>query len=175
MITNTNYSPERSIGNYEERKFKLQNGSYVSDYVPTPYDIGIQLQIRTESMEDWCQIIEQILPYFNPDLHLAMKEFPMVMVPENNRDQTLLGIDRNVSINLTSVSGPEMVEEQDGESRPRYVNSTIDFTAQAVLYKRLKGIQPKRINTINSYVFTPIDKLSGAQSNYEEVTIKLFD
>jgi hypothetical protein len=104
-----------------------------------------------------------------------MKEFPMVMVPENNRDQTLLGIDRNVSINLTSVSGPEMVEEQDGESRPRYVNSTIDFTAQAVLYKRLKGIQPKRINTINSYVFTPIDKLSGAQSNYEEVTIKLFD
>lgn len=173
ILSSTNYSPQRSVGNYEQRTYKTEDSKYLSDYVPTPVDIGFQLTIRTESMEDWCQIIEQILPYFNPELHLSMKEFPMVNVDENNQDSSLLGIERNIPIKLISVSGPEMLEEQDGESRPRYVNSTIDFLAEAVMYKKLNGVTPKRIQNIRSYVFTPIDKLKGAQPNYEEITIKL--
>lgn len=172
-ISATNYSPERSVGNYEARTYKKHDGSYVSDFVPTPVDIGFQLMIRTESFEDWCQIIEQILPYFNPELHLAMKEFPMVNTEESTRDPLILDISRNIPIKLMSISGPEMLEEQDGESRPRYVNSTIDFIAEAVMYKPLKGIVPKRIKNINSYVFTPIDKLNSAQPNYEEITIEI--
>ncbi len=173
-ITSTTYASERASGTNEQRDWRLSDNTIVSDFVPTPYDISFQLTLRTESMEDWCQVIEQIIPYFNPSLTMTMREFPMVMLPDVQRDSALTGIERDVKVTLNGVSGPEMIEEQEADTGPRYVNSTLDFTISAVMYKKLRNITLPTINTIGSYVDMPIDNLRNDYVKAtEEITIKI--
>jgi hypothetical protein len=47
-----------------------------SQYAPTPYNINVLLYIYTKNQDDGLQIIEQILPYFNPDYNLSLKAIP---------------------------------------------------------------------------------------------------
>jgi hypothetical protein len=44
-------------------------------YSPVPYDIGFQLNIYAKSQDDALQIVEQILPTFNPQYTLTIKPF----------------------------------------------------------------------------------------------------
>lgn len=41
-------------------------------YLPVPYNMNFELSIMTKLNEDMLQIIEQILPYFQPDLKLSI-------------------------------------------------------------------------------------------------------
>jgi hypothetical protein len=47
-----------------------------AQYAPTPYNINVLLYIYTKNQDDGLQIIEQILPYFNPDYNLTLKAIP---------------------------------------------------------------------------------------------------
>lgn len=42
-------------------------------YAPAPYDIEFQLNIMTKHTEDGSKIIEQIIPYFKPDVTVSVK------------------------------------------------------------------------------------------------------
>jgi hypothetical protein len=42
-------------------------------YSPTPYNIGFQLNIYAKTQDDALQIVEQIIPYFNPQYTLTIK------------------------------------------------------------------------------------------------------
>ena len=44
-------------------------------YAPTPYNINFQLNIYAKNQDDALQIVEQILPYFNPQYSLTIKPF----------------------------------------------------------------------------------------------------
>lgn len=169
-ITSLTPSFNESTGSYEVRNFNtpIVNNKQLKDVNPSPVDINFQLTIRTESMEDWCQIIEQILPYFNPNLHIITKEFPMVTVLQ---DSNLMGIERDINIILNSSSPPEYITEQDPESGPRYVNSTIDFTAKAFFYKELKMVNSPVISTIKNYYELPLDSVTNKRRMDWEGTV----
>jgi len=47
----------------------------LTDYQPTPYNYNFTLYIKTDSTDYLAQILENILPYFNPSLQLRVKEF----------------------------------------------------------------------------------------------------
>lgn len=50
-------------------------------YAPTPYNINFQLNIMAKNQDDALQIVEQILPYFNPQYSLTIKpldDFPTI-------------------------------------------------------------------------------------------------
>ena len=45
-----------------------------AQYSPVPYDVSIELNVFTANSDDGLQIIEQILPYFQPDYTVTMIE-----------------------------------------------------------------------------------------------------
>lgn len=89
-------------------------------YTPAPYDINMILTVFAGYFEDGLQIIEQILPFFQPEYTVAAKE-----VPE-------LGLERDIHIVLNSVTLNDNVEGafEDG----RIIEWTLDFTLKGYFF-----------------------------------------
>lgn len=45
-------------------------------FTSTPYDLSLQLYVFAKNQEDGLQIIEQILPFFNPDFSITVNDLP---------------------------------------------------------------------------------------------------
>jgi len=108
--------------------------SLKTDFEPAPYDYNFTLNIRTESMEDLSQILQNILPYFTPKNMLRVKEF------------NFLNIERDLPIALLSVNLDFPMEL--GEEQMREVNATIDFMVEGWQYK------PVSIGKLVKYIDT---------------------
>lgn len=63
----TKISTFNSIGTAKENRRKF--------FTPIPYDINFQLNVYAKSQDDALQIVEQIIPYFNPQYTLTIKPF----------------------------------------------------------------------------------------------------
>lgn len=64
-LENIQYDPERRISQSNKILVKNEDGnSFV--YTPTPYTIYFKLSLIVQNMEDGTQVIEQILPFFQP-------------------------------------------------------------------------------------------------------------
>lgn len=84
---------------------KVSKGS-ISRNNPVPYKFMFELQIATRFEDDMLQIVEQILPYFQPNFNTKITEL----------HDTDTQIDRDVQITLQSVS---MSEELEGAATER--------------------------------------------------------
>ena len=88
--------------------------------MPVPYNLSIQLYVMAKQSDDALQIVEQILPYFQPDYTLTVN------------DMADMGIKRDIPIILNSI-GYEDNYQGDFETR-RALIYTLDFTAKFYLY-----------------------------------------
>ena len=89
-------------------------------YLPVPYNMSFELSIMTKLNDDALQIIEQILPYFQPVYHLPIKFLGN------------LSEKRDVAIQLDSVS---MEDDYEGNfDTRRALVYTLRFTAKAYLF-----------------------------------------
>jgi len=70
------YDPNRKISPMQQSRTINSSTSASAQYAPTPYNINVLLYIYTKNQDDGLQIIEQILPYFNPDYNLTLKAIP---------------------------------------------------------------------------------------------------
>src|SRR5210317_2633858 len=90
------------------------------NYMPVPYNISFNLYSFTATAEGGLQIIEQILPYFQPDYTVTINAIPE------------MGIKRDVPITLNNVN---YEDTYDGAfTTRRAVNYTLGFTAKTYLY-----------------------------------------
>ena len=68
-ISGLSYDPTRKLQRVQ--KFKKVKGAKASQldtqYMPVPYNIDFELYILSKQSDDALQIVEQILPYFQPD------------------------------------------------------------------------------------------------------------
>ena len=87
----------------------------------TPYNINMQLNIMAKNQDDGLQILEQIIPYFQPEYTVAIK--PIDDMPTFKQD---------VPIILNSVSFDDQYEG-DYNSR-RVLIYTLDFTMKMSFY-----------------------------------------
>jgi hypothetical protein len=70
------YDPTRKIAPLQKIR-KIDNiNSSLSQYVPVPYNLEMTLYVYARNQDDGLQIIEQIVPYFNPDYNLTIKAIP---------------------------------------------------------------------------------------------------
>ena len=70
-MTNIQYDPTRKAG--VTQTFKASDGTNLKKvYMPVPYNIGFELNIFTKLNDDALQIVEQILPYFQPSFNLTV-------------------------------------------------------------------------------------------------------
>jgi hypothetical protein len=72
------YDPNRKISPLQQNRAINSSTSATAQYAPTPYNISVLLYIYAKNQDDGLQIIEQILPYFNPDYNLTLKAIPQL-------------------------------------------------------------------------------------------------
>src|SRR5210317_1527908 len=121
-ISGISYDPSRKLQRLGQ--FKSVNTSDASkmyyQYNPVPYNISFNLYSFTATAEGGLQIVEQILPYFQPDYTVTINAIPE------------MGIKRDVPITLNSVNYDDTY---DGSfTQRRAVNYTLGFTAKTYLY-----------------------------------------
>ena len=111
-----NYAPDRKQTTTQRLYKKNTSGSY-AEYQGVPYDLNFELNIYARNIDDGNQIIEQILPYFTPDL-----SFTYDMVPN-------MDIKRDITTVLDSVN--QQVDYEGGFDSVRSVYWTLTFTMRA--------------------------------------------
>lgn len=76
-ITSIAYNSQRKLPklNNFSKPLVSPNTQKNKFFTPAPYTIGFQLNIYARTQDDALQIVEQILPYFNPQYTLTIKPF----------------------------------------------------------------------------------------------------
>lgn len=122
-ISGISYDPTRKltrVQKYRQVTPNTQGKKHTFNYVPVPYNIGYSLHCFTETAENGLQIVEQILPFFQPDYSVTMN-----LIPE-------MDIKRDVPVVLNSVS---YEDTYDGAfTQRRAVIYNLSFTAKTYLY-----------------------------------------
>ena len=123
-IQNLSYDTSRKLNRVQKfRKVKSsadKSGKLDSQYMPVPYNLDIELYAMANQSDDALQIVEQILPYFQPDYTLTIK------------DMTDMGIKRDIPIVLNSISYEDNYRGEFTERRA--IIYTLTFTAKFYLY-----------------------------------------
>lgn len=114
-ILGMTYDPARRISLIQQnRSVNSDSTLYNAQYAPTPYNLDISLYIYVKNQDDGLQIVEQILPYFNPDYNLTLNAMPP------------LDIKNDLPILLNNVS---YEDDYEGDFRNRrMVIWTLSFT-----------------------------------------------
>ena len=75
-IQNLSYDPNRKLNRVQKfKKVKGANDDRLdTQYMPVPYNLNIQLYVMAKESDDALQIVEQILPYFQPDYTLTIND-----------------------------------------------------------------------------------------------------
>ena len=123
-IQNLSYDSTRKMNRVQKFK-KVKSASSDSNkldtqYMPVPYNLDIELYAMAKNSDDALQIVEQILPYFQPDYTLTIK------------DMTDMGIKRDIPIILNSVNYEDNYRGDFGERRA--IIYTLGFTSKFYLY-----------------------------------------
>lgn len=105
---------------------------------PAPYDIPFTVTIWVMYYEDALQIVEQIIPFFQPEYTFRVKE-----VPE-------LQIMRDVSVALLGVTQNDVLEGDFSEGR--LIEWTLEFNVKGWFYGALE--EKKIIKRANATIFT---------------------
>jgi len=155
-IAGISYDPSRKLQKLGKFKAVKSTSTSIMDYQynPVPYNISFNLFSFTATAEGGLQIIEQILPYFQPDYTVTINAIPS------------MGIKRDVPIILNSVS---YEDTYDGSyTTRRAVNYTLNFTAKTYLYGPVYSQRVIKETQADMYSDTP-------QSSREERVIVVPD
>ena len=119
-MTNLTYDPVRKLNRIQT--FKKTKGSdkksQSKQFMPVPYNIGFTMYVMAKNSDDALQIVEQILPYFQPEYTITLNAIPE------------MDIVRDVPIVLNGVN---YSDTYDGDFTSRRV-LTYDFTFTAKVY-----------------------------------------
>ena len=121
-ISNLAYDPVRKLNRVQKFKKTKTSDSNKLDvqYMPVPYNLDFTLYVMAKNSDDALQIVEQILPYFQPDYTITIN------------DMADMGIKRDVPIILNSVSYEDNYQGDFTERRA--IIYTLAFTAKFYLY-----------------------------------------
>ena len=152
-IQNLSYDPSRKLNRVQKFK-KVKTGksnTLESQFMPVPYNLSIQLYVMAKQSDDALQIVEQILPFFQPDYTLTVN------------DMADMGIKRDVPIILNSISYEDNYQG-DFETR-RALIYTLDFTAKFYLYGPVTSSSVIKTVVVDQYTDMP-DKSPTREQRY---------
>ncbi len=118
-------------------------------YVGVPYNLNFNLQILTKLQQDGLQIIEQILPYFTPDLFFAMIPVPA------------FGITETIPLTLNSVTTSD---DYEGEFKRRVILWNLSFNMKVWFYGPKRD--SKRITNVEVDIFNVSDEIGFEQPTF---------
>lgn len=119
-MVSLDYDPNRKISPMQQSRTINSSTSASAQYAPTPYNINVLLYIYAKNQDDGLQIIEQILPYFNPDYNLTIHAIPE------------LSINNDLPIILNSIG---FVDDYEGDmTTRRAIMWTLSFVMKLNFY-----------------------------------------
>lgn len=115
------YDSSRKLNKIQKVKKAGSAGNKVdTQYMPVPYNIDFELYAMSKNSDDALQIVEQILPYFQPDYTITIN------------DIVQMSSKRDVPIVLTGISYEDNYAGEWTERRA--IIYTMSFTAKCYLY-----------------------------------------
>ena len=133
----------KTVDSTNPQKMKYQ-------YAPVPYNFGFTLSILVKNTDDGLQIVEQILPYFQPDYTVTINTVPS------------MGDKRDVPIILTSVS-QEDTYDGDFETR-QSLSYTLEFTMKNYIYGPVTDSEVIRTAKVRTYMEQGGGKITDTDS-----------
>lgn len=116
-----------------------------SQYMGVPYDINFELSIYTRNIDDGLQIVEQILPYFNPDYTVTVNSIQE------------MGFFKDIPIILTGVTNT--IEHEGNFDAVRYVIWTLTFTMKTYFFGPIQN--PKIIRKVITNIYNDPSLVAG--------------
>ena len=116
------YDPARKVSTMQTFKAFTKDGSKSARkvFMPVPYNLSFKLYAMTQYNEDSLQIIEQILPFFQPSFNLTVDLVKAI------------GEKRDIPMILESVNFDDNYES--GMEEKRVIIHTLSFTAKTYLF-----------------------------------------
>jgi len=169
-LSTLQYDTERKFNAIQPIYARNTDGTIINkQFVPVPYNFPFTLSIATTTLEDLFQIVEQILPYFQPDFSVTIEESDPLM-NLTNQDVSILLVGGNFNDQQTSSFQPD----------PGYILYELDFLLKGRIYGYIetpKLITQAQISLIaTSYNFDETtlpsngtDNVSSNQTNSEVI------
>ncbi len=150
-ISNLAYDPVRKLNRVQKFKKTKTSDSNKLDvqYMPVPYNLDFTLYVMAKNSDDALQIVEQILPYFQPDYTITIN------------DMADMGIKRDVPIILSSVSYEDSYQGNFEERRA--IMYTLTFTAKFYLYGPVTSDKVIRTVQVDQFTDTKVNAPSREQ------------
>ena len=123
-ITNISYDSTRKAGITQTFKAQDKNNSQLKKvFMPVPYNLGFDLNILVKQQDDGLQILEQILPFFQPGFTLSIDLVKSI------------GEKRDIPMILNSIS---QQDDYEGDfSTRRALIYTLSFTAKTFFFNHI--------------------------------------
>ncbi len=135
-LTNVTYDPLRKRNLFSE-SFSAESATTVKALRTTPYDFEFTLNIYVRNAEDGTQIVEQILPFFNPDYTMTID---------------FLGLaDQKTDIPFILQSVNQTVEDTGGPDPIRLITWSLVFVAKGYMYGPIVSREIIRKVTANTF------------------------
>jgi hypothetical protein len=153
-ITNFSYDATRQltkINNFSQSG--TSNSTRSKFYSPVPYNINFQLNVYAKAHDDALQIVEQILPYFNPQYTLTVKPI---------EDYQLIKEDTPIVL-----QGVTFSDDYEGAlDQTRRIIYTLDFDMKINFYGPISDTG-KIINQVDAQVY----HLGDSDSLFETIRV----
>ena len=152
-IRNLSYDSTRKLNRVQKfRKTKSSKSNALDvQYMPVPYNLEFELYILSKNSDDALQIVEQILPYFQPDYTLTVN------------DMADMGIKRDVPIVLNSIT---YEDDYEGDfATRRSIIYSMSFTSKFYLYGPVTSSGGIKTVQVDQYTDMP-DKSPVREQRY---------
>lgn len=157
-MTSLTYDTSRKVSTVQTFQANKSNGDNVKVYMPAPYNIGIQLSIITKYQDDMLQIIEQILPSFQPQFNVTVDLVESI------------GEKKDIPFILNNIG---MSDNYEGDyTTRRNLIYTLDFTAKVSLFGAISDKADSIIKKVQVDYYTDTQRVNASRQLRYTVTPK---
>lgn len=135
-----------------------EGNAVIYQYAPAPWNFNFRLNVMARYIEDGLQIMEQILPFFEPDIHMSLK---------NIHGLGLTGPTMDAQLILDSVTNN--YEYEGPMATGRVLTWQLDFTLKAWLFKPVSEADVIKKVIVEFFDFNDTDKNTVQQRITVEV------
>lgn len=149
-MTGISYDPSRKSSTMQTFKALDQsNNELTKVFMPVPYNVNFRLSIMSKLNEDALQVVEQILPYFQPHFNLTIDLVSSI------------GEKRDIPMILDRIS---MDDQYEGDYTTRRVLVyTLDFVAKTYLYGPLGTPNDALIKQVQVDYYTNTNRVNASR------------
>ena len=165
------YDPTRKTG--IAQTFLTKSGTNAKKvYMPVPYNVGFELSIMAKLSDDALQILEQIVPYFQPSFNITVNLISSI------------GEKKDIPIVLESINYSDQYE--GGFESRRTIIYTLSFVAKTYLFGPVADSPEGLIKKVDVDYFTDTNTRTAkrsirysatptAKKNYDDDTATVID